>query len=94
MAFVFGVRSIDDVFYVEESKKLAKSFPAFESLRYLSRSEASGFEKGYVTDFFTPENVSGYEEFYLCGSPAMVKDSRAKLESLGIPKEKVFFEQY
>lgn len=94
MAFVFGVREKQDVFYVEESEDLAREFPEFVSLRYLSRSEEPGFEKGYVTDFVTAENVAGYQEFYLCGSPAMVKDARAKLAELGVPKENVFFEQY
>lgn len=94
MAFVFGVRTEDDVFYEAESAELAAQFPDFVSLRYLSRSEKPGFEKGYVTDFFTPENVAPYAEFYLCGSPSMVKDSRAKLAELGVPKENVFFEQY
>lgn len=94
MAFVFGVREKRDVFYVEESQRLGESFPDFVSLRYLSRSEEPGFERGYVTDFVTAENIAGYREFYLCGSPAMVKDARAKLAELGVPKENVFFEQY
>ncbi|MDQ1344189.1 MAG: hypothetical protein QG650_909 [Patescibacteria group bacterium] len=66
MAFVFGVRSDEDVFYEKESAELAARFPDFVSRRYLSRVEKPGFEKGYVTDFLTPENVSQYAEFYLC----------------------------
>jgi NAD(P)H-flavin reductase len=34
-----------------------------------------------VTDFLAPENLGPYKEFYLCGSPAMVKDAREKLEN-------------
>jgi ferredoxin-NADP reductase len=47
-----------------------------------------------VTDWIVPENISSYEEFYLCGSPAMVKSAREKLEALGVVKEKVFWEQF
>jgi ferredoxin-NADP reductase len=51
-----------------------------------------------IEDIAHPERfmkyIKQFEEFYLCGSPAMVKDAREKLEKLGIPKEKVFFEQY
>lgn len=47
-----------------------------------------------MTDWITSENISKYEEFYICGSPAMVKGAREKLEELGIEKEKIFFEQY
>lgn len=94
MAFAFGVRSIEDVFYEDEISALSGRLSECVLRRYLSRSEASGFEKGYVTDFLTPETVAQYREFYLCGSPSMVKDARAKLSELGVLKENVFFEQY
>jgi ferredoxin-NADP reductase len=35
-----------------------------------------------------------FEEFYLCGSPAMVKSAREKLEALGVAKEDIFWEQF
>ena len=49
---------------------------------------------GHVTAWITPENITSIEEFYLCGSPAMVKDARVRLEELGVPKECVKFEQF
>ena len=59
-----------------------------------------GHHVGYVTDLLTPEYLSeqGFEisnlEVYICGSPAMVKDAREKLERIGVEKGMVFFEQY
>ncbi len=94
MGFVFGVRSPDDVFYQDEVRTIGARFSEFVVQEYLSRSESPGFRKGYVTDFLTPETASQFEEFYLCGSPAMVKSAREKLAELEIPKERVFFEQY
>jgi ferredoxin-NADP reductase len=47
-----------------------------------------------VIDWITPENIAEYQEFYLCGSPAMVKSAREKLEALGIENERVFWEQF
>lgn len=93
-AFAFGVRSAEDAFYGNELSALSESLPNLRTLRYLSREEAPGFEKGYVTDFLTEETVAAYREFYLCGSPSMVKDARARLEVLGVPKSAIFFEQY
>lgn len=37
---------------------------------------------------------SGETEYYICGSPAMVKEVRSMLELYGISGDKVFFEQY
>jgi NAD(P)H-flavin reductase len=73
----------------------------FEYVQYYSREE--NFEEmsknhesrtGYVTDWITPESIVQYEEYYLCGSPAMVKSAREKLESLGVKKEDIFWEQF
>ena len=45
MAFVFGVRESQDVFYGGEIADLASKFPDFEYRAYLSREEAEGFSK-------------------------------------------------
>ena len=99
LAFIFGVRSFIDAFYEDEIQNLEKHFENFEYYQYFSRE--SEFQKsehnkqqGYVTDWITQENISKYEEFYLCGSPAMVKWGREKLEALGIQKENIFWEQF
>ena len=61
---------------------------------YLSRADATYATHGYVTDWITLENITRYEEFYICGSPVMVKSAREKLEALGIAKEDIFWEQF
>ena len=96
IAFIFGVRNFADSFYEEEILKLGERFENFEYVQYFSREEtmSSRQQKGYVTDWITPEHIESYQEFYLCGSPAMVKSAREKLEALGITKEKIFWEQF
>jgi Na+-transporting NADH:ubiquinone oxidoreductase subunit F len=96
IAFIFGVRNMEDSFYESEILELGKSFREFEYVQYFSREEtmSSRQQKGYVTDWITPEHIEQYEEFYLCGSPAMVKSAREKLEALGIAKEDIFWEQF
>lgn len=96
-AFVFWVREFRDGFYTEEIQKLWESFDEFEYISYFSREDVFSEEyqkKWYVTDWITRENIEKYEEVYLCGSPAMVKDAREKLEGLGVEKENIFWEQF
>lgn len=78
--FIFGVRTREDVFYVEELEKLKKNYANFEFSIYLSREKIEGFENGYVTSFLTKQNTDSFDEFYICGSPALVRDVREKLE--------------
>lgn len=99
--FIFWVRHFEDYFYESEIETIGKNFSEFQYIQYYSREE--NFEhtsknhesrKWYVTDWITENNVGNYEEYYLCWSPAMVKSSREKLESLWIKKEDIFWEQF
>lgn len=92
--FVFGVREEKDLFYDEEISWLRKAMKNLLVDYYLSRQVSPKAKNGYVTAFLTPENIANYEEFYICGSPAMVKEARTKLTELGVAKEKIFFEQF
>ena len=94
LMYIFGVRSSADIFYTDELNRMKQKYPSFDYQIFLSQEDSVGSTRGRVTDFITNENISSYGEFYLCGSPAMVKDARAKLEACSVEKEKVFFEQY
>jgi NAD(P)H-flavin reductase len=73
---------------------MKKEYPMFDYQIFLSQEDSENTVRGRVTDFITEENLAPYGEFYLCGSPVMVKDAREKLEANGIEKEKILFEQY
>lgn len=98
------MRALEDSFYEDEIVELSKNFENFEYVQYFSRvSDFSTIPpsnyptiqlSGYVTDWITPERVDEYEEYYLCGSPAMVRSAREKLEALGVAKEDIFWEQF
>jgi ferredoxin-NADP reductase len=61
----------------------------------VSRDEAEGMiQKWYVTDFLTENTVKQYQEYYLCGAPAMIEWCQEKLKTLWVPEEQVFFEKY
>lgn len=93
IAFLYGVREEQDFFYLNEMNLLKKTLD-LSFLPYLSREDQDYATRGYVTDWIVGENIAPYQEFYLCGSPTMVKDAREKLETLGIIKEQIFWEQY
>lgn len=85
---------ISDLFYAEEIERLANQLSDFSYEPYASRENSQKAKSGRVTDAITEELVDRYEEFYLCGSPSMVKDARSRLEALGVLKDRVYFEQY
>ena len=91
---VFGVRTTSDLFYAEEIERLANQLSNFSYEPYVSRENSTEVKTGRVTDVITQELVDRYEEFYLCGSPSMVKDARNRLEVLGVLKDQICFEQY
>lgn len=94
IAFIFWVREFQDVFYSSEIQEIGSQFQDFEYTTYLSREENEGYKNWYVTDWILPENIAKFQEFYLCGSPAMIKSAREKLEVLGIEKERILWEQF
>jgi ferredoxin-NADP reductase len=88
------VREAQDLFYQDILTDLASRHQHLTLSHYLSREDLEGMNRGYVTDAITPSLIEQYQEFYICGSPAMVKDARERLESLGVSKEVIFWEQF
>jgi NAD(P)H-flavin reductase len=93
IAFLYGVREQKDSFYREEMKELSQEL-SLSYYPFLSGDSQEYATSGYVTDWITEENIASFQEFYICGSPAMVKSAREKLETLWIKKESIFFEPY
>jgi ferredoxin-NADP reductase len=93
--FVFGVRSQSDIFYHHELNTMIGDHANLSFTQYLSKPIDQGeHQAGYVTDYLTPENIAQYQTFSICGSPAMVKNAREILESAGVSKDRIKFEQY
>ena len=93
--FVFGVRSETDIFYHDELEMMIGDHANLSFTQYLSKPTEQGqYQAGYVTDCLTSENIAQYQTFSICGSPAMVKNAREILESAGVSKDQIKFEQY
>lgn len=89
---IFGVRSKEDLFWVDRLKKMAADYPPFSFDITLSQPDESwdGL-RGRVTAHLTPP-FSTSTAYYLCGSLEMVKDVRHMLTEGGVPNEKIRFE--
>jgi len=90
---LFGIRSVQDIFWLDFLKELAAAHKNFSYEITLSEPDDKwdGL-KGRVTDHILPEIDRGIKIFYLCGSPSMVKDVRAKLISNGMAAANIHFE--
>lgn len=91
--FLYGVKDLGDAFYQQQMQELHDA-DMLDFRQYFSADSQPNATTGYVTSWITPDNVREFQEFYICGSPAMVKDAREKLEALGVEKTSIFFEQY
>ena len=102
LMFLFWVRELRDVFYLDELKERSQEYN-FDYQIYCSRETSLLPEKhlqGRVTEFFQQKKHVSFSgeswdtEFYICGSPAMVTEVRTILKNSWVSEEKVFFEQY
>lgn len=91
---VFWVRTKEDLFYLTELQKLSVKYPHFSFVLYLSRENTDDTIKWYVTDFLTSENIDIYNEYYICGAPAMIDSCGKKLSDVWFPQKNIFFEKY
>lgn len=94
VSLVFGVRTMSDNFYSSELMQLKQKHPNFMYSRYLSRQDAIGFLRGYVTNFLNENVVKNFEEFYLCWAPEMIESTIAKLKEFWVHDDHIFFESY
>jgi len=90
----FGVRHKEDLFYVDVLQEMKKHAKQFDFSFFVSREEVPNMEKGYITECLTSDFVCQFGEFYMCGSPAMVRDVRCRLAGFWISPTCIFFEQY
>ena len=94
---IFGNRYENEVLYNDEWQALLKSKPNFKFIPTVSRPKTWTGETAYVQDVvkktFAGKAQSGYD-FYGCGLVPMCKALKETLLGMGVPKEKIHFEQF
>lgn len=103
--FIFWVRQEEDIFYLDELRKLKLSNPNFDYRIYISRVKdlyQFKFEHSeniinswYTTNYLTKDNIHKYDEVYICWAPTMIESTVEKLQKLNFKEnENIFYEKY
>lgn len=94
LKIILGNRMQEDLYYIDIFQEFKNKYSNFDFEVFLSREEVIWYNKWYVGDFLTWENISKFEEYYLCGNPNMVDEVVLKLHSQWVSDENIFREKY
>lgn len=94
--FFFGARTMEDLFLTEKLREFEEKLN-FRYVPTLSREESAEWtgDKGRVPVAIDKyiEDGSAYSA-YLCGSPQMIASITESLIQHGVPKEKIYFDEF
>jgi Na+-transporting NADH:ubiquinone oxidoreductase subunit F len=102
VSYWYGARSLREVFYEDEFRDIEKKFPNFTFNLALSEplpednwTGYTGFIhrvllENYLCQHEEPEDI----EYYFCGPPLMNNAVIKMLDSLGVPKENIAFDDF
>ncbi len=93
---IFGNRYETDILYLDEWRALEKKHKNFHFIPTVSRSKTWKGETAYVQDV-VKKTFAGRNEgldFYGCGLVPMCQQLKAALLEMGLPKERIHFEQF
>jgi Na+-transporting NADH:ubiquinone oxidoreductase subunit F len=102
MSFWYGARNLRELFYQDEFDRLANEVDNFRWCVALSEPDPADDWQGdrgfihevlyarYLKDHPAPEEC----EYYLCGPPLMIKAVLRMLDSLGVERENIRFDDF
>ncbi|MBR3938810.1 MAG: NADH:ubiquinone reductase (Na(+)-transporting) subunit F [Bacteroidales bacterium] len=105
MDYFYGARALNEVFYLQDFLQLEKDFPNFNFHLALDRPDLKADEAGvkytagfvhnvmyetYLKNHPEPEEI----EYYMCGPGPMSKAVVNMLDSLGVAKESIMFDDF
>lgn len=102
MTFWYGARSRQEMFYHEEFSDLARRFDNFTYHVALSEPQPEddwdgpvGFIHQVAQDLYLAAHPDPDEiEYYLCGPPMMIQAVMTMLDSLGVEREMIAFDDF
>lgn len=101
-SFWYGGRSLRELFYIDDFKKIEAENPNFKFNIALSAPLPEDNWTGYVGNIHevlfenylksheAPEDI----EYYLCGPPMMTQAVLKMLDNLGVPKDSIMFDDF
>jgi Na+-transporting NADH:ubiquinone oxidoreductase subunit F len=102
VTYWYGARSMREVFYESEFRKIEKKFPNFKFNIALSEplpeDNWNGY-KGFIHQVVLDNYLSNHPEpedleFYLCGPPVMNEAVLNMLDNIGVPKEMIDLDDF
>ena len=102
VSYWYGGRSLRELFYIDDFKKIEAENPNFKFNIALSSPLPEDNWNGYVGNIHEvlfenylknhhePEEI----EYYLCGPPMMTQAVLNMLDNLGVPKENILFDDF
>ena len=105
MHYFYGARSLSEAFFLDDFHELEKEYPNFHFHLALDRPDPNADEAGvpyvagfvhevmyntYLKDHEAPEDI----EFYMCGPGPMSKAVQVMLDSIGVDRENIMFDDF
>ncbi len=102
VSFWYGGRSLKELFYTDEFEQIAAENPNFQFNIALSEplptdnwDGYTGFIHQVIFDNYLKNHPEPEEiEYYLCGPGPMTAAATNMLDSLGVPKDNIFFDDF
>lgn len=92
--FIFGDKNTNQLLYKDMLEQYELLYD-FKSTYVLSREEwngINGYVQEHIGDIIDDIREDTERDFYICGVPQMVVDTKQKLEELGVSKERIHSE--
>ena len=105
VTFWYGARSLKEAFYLEDYAEIERDFPNFKFNLALDRpdpeADAAGvdYKVGFVHNVLFENYLKNHEDpegciYLMCGPPMMVASVEKLLDSLGVPKENILYDNF
>ena len=105
MHFFYGARALGEAFFLEDFWVLEKQFPNFHFHLSLDRQDPkadaagvkyyTGFAVNCIRDTYLKDHEAPEDcEYYLCGPPMLIKTVTDYLDSLGVDKDAIMYDNF
>ena len=105
MHFFYGARALGEAFFLEDFWELEKEFPNFHFHFSLDRQDPkadaagvkyyTGFAVNCIRDTYLKDHEAPEDcEYYLCGPPMLIKTVTDYLDSLGVDKDAIMYDNF
>jgi len=90
----FGARDRDDLYDVDDLQRLAKAYPWLSLMPVCSHDSGWGGEEGLLSEVVRRYGPWQDHDFYVSGSPAMVRATMRTLTELQVPSIRIKYDSF